>query len=80
MSNSYMVSDLFTDTSHNDSLVSSHGNGVETSRETTPLHMLHGDHDIVRVGDDVGSMPPPRTRKVAAGPAAPSYRGMYINV
>ncbi|XP_076454897.1 centrosome-associated protein 350-like isoform X2 [Babylonia areolata] len=67
-----------TDTSHNDSLASSQGQS-DTAGGATPRHALHDAHDPVRRGaeGDVDLVPEklPRTRKVAAGPALPSYKG-----
>ena len=52
----------------------------ETSRDMTPLHTLHDAQEPVRLGDS-GAMVPqkmPRTRKVAAGPPIPTYKGGHF--
>ena len=46
----------------------------------TPLHTLHDAQEPVRHGDG-GAMVPqkmPRTRKVAAGPPIPTYKGGHF--
>ena len=49
----------------------------ESALEVSPLHRLHDAQEAVRVGSEGGEAPHrmPLTRKVAAGPPIPTYKG-----